>query len=49
MADATSAIASALRSGGTSVAVVNLRTLLAQEGVLQRLKAQGFTVEATNA
>jgi hypothetical protein len=49
MADTTGAIAAALEGGGTSVAVVNLRTLLAQEGVLQRLAAKGFSVEATNA
>lgn len=44
MADTTGAIAEALGKGGHSVAVVNLRTLLAQDGVLQRLKARGFLI-----
>ena len=44
MNDSTTTIAQALTKPGHSVAVVNLRTLLAQGGVLQRLKAQGFKV-----
>jgi hypothetical protein len=48
MTDTTAAIVAALRSGGSSVAVVSLRGLLARDGVLERLKGQGFAVEATN-
>ncbi len=44
MNDSTATIIQALGKPGHSVAVVNLRTLLAQNGVLQRLKAQGFKV-----
>jgi uncharacterized protein YbaP (TraB family) len=44
MADSAATIARALTKPGHSVAVVNLRTLLAQNGVLQRLKAQGFKI-----
>lgn len=44
MNDSTATIAQALTKSGHSVAVVNLRSLLAQGGVLQRLKAQGFKV-----
>jgi hypothetical protein len=45
MADTTATIAAALAAPGHSVAVVNLRTLLAQGGVLQRLQARGFTID----
>jgi hypothetical protein len=44
MTDTTSAIAAALGRGGHSVAIVNMRTLVAQGGVLQRLQAQGYRV-----
>jgi hypothetical protein len=44
MIDTTATIAAALAVPGHSVAVVNLRTLLAQGGVLQRLQARGYTV-----
>ncbi len=44
IADTTAAIAGALGRPGHSVAVVNLRALLAQDGVLERLKALGFQV-----
>lgn len=42
--DAVAAIAKALKTPGKAVAVIELRALLAQEGVLDRLRAQGFTV-----
>lgn len=44
-ADQAAAIASALKTPGHAVAVVQLRTLLAQGGVLDRLRGQGFTVK----
>jgi hypothetical protein len=44
MADTTAAIGSALAIPGYSVAVVNLRTLLAKGGVLQRLQARGYAI-----
>ena len=44
MTDITEAIAQALAAPGHSVAVVNLRTLLARGGVLQRLQARGYAV-----
>src|SRR5205085_5395909 len=44
MDDTTAAIAAALGKPGHSVAIVNLRTLVAQGGVLQRLRAQGYKV-----
>jgi len=44
MNDTTSAIVQALARPGHSVAVVNLRTLLARGGVIERLKAQGYKV-----
>lgn len=48
MGDTTDAIAKALAKPGYSVAVVNLRTLLAQGGVLQRLKAKGYMIATPN-
>jgi hypothetical protein len=42
--DTTATISAALAAPGHSVAVVNLRTLLAQGGVLQRLQARGYAV-----
>ena len=44
-ADQAAAIAAALKQPGHAVAVVQLRPLLAQGGVLDRLRAQGFTVK----
>jgi uncharacterized protein YbaP (TraB family) len=46
MSDTTLALDQALAKPGHSVAVVNLRLLLARGGVLQRLKAKGFTIAA---
>lgn len=43
-ADQAAAIARALKTPGHAVAVVQLRPLLAQDGVLARLRAQGFKV-----
>ena len=43
-ADQAAAIARALKTPGHAVAVVQLRPLLAQDGVLQRLRGQGYTV-----
>ena len=43
-ADQAGAIARALKTPGHAVAVVQLRPLLAQDGVLARLRAQGFRV-----
>jgi uncharacterized protein YbaP (TraB family) len=42
--DAVKAIGAALKTPGKSVAVIELRSLLAEDGVLARLKAKGFTV-----
>lgn len=42
--DAVKAIGSALKTPGKAVAVIELRSLLAQDGVLDQLKAKGFTV-----
>jgi hypothetical protein len=44
MAATTEAVAAALAVPGHSVAVVNLRTLLAEGGVLERLRARGYAV-----
>ncbi len=44
--DAVDAIARALKTPGKAVAVIELRALLAQDGVLDRLRAKGFTVTA---
>jgi len=44
MADQTSAIAAALRTPGTTVAVVELRALLAEGGVLDSLRSRGYAV-----
>lgn len=44
--DAVAAIAKALQIPGKAVAVIELRSLLAEDGVLERLKGQGFTVTA---
>ncbi|WP_068878478.1 MULTISPECIES: TraB/GumN family protein [unclassified Phenylobacterium] len=44
-ADEAAAIANALKSPGHAIALVPLRPLLAQNGVLERLRAQGFTVK----
>ncbi len=42
--DAVRAIASALKTPGKAVAVIELRALLAEGGVLDQLRAKGFTV-----
>ncbi len=44
--DAVGAIASALKKPGKAVAVIELRSLLTEGGVLDRLRAKGFTVTA---
>jgi hypothetical protein len=46
---ATDKIALALAKPGKSVALVDLRPLLAQNGVIVRLKARGFEITAPNA
>ena len=43
-ADAVKAITAALKSPGKAVAVIELRSLLAEGGVLDQLRARGFTV-----
>ena len=43
-ADTAAAIATALKTPGHAIALVPLRPLLAQNGVLERLRALGFTV-----
>lgn len=47
--DAVKAISSALKQPGKAVAVIELRSLLAEGGVLEQLKAKGFTVETPGA
>lgn len=42
--EAVAAIAKALQKPGKAVAVIELRSLLAQDGVLDQLRAKGFTV-----
>jgi len=44
MGDTAAAIERALAKPGHSIALVNLRTLLASDGVLQQLRAHGYTV-----
>jgi hypothetical protein len=44
-ADQAAAIARALKQPGHAIAVVQLRPLLSQGGVLDRLRAQGYTVK----
>ena len=44
-ADAVQAIAAALGKPGKAVAVIELRSLLAEGGVLEQLRARGFKVE----
>jgi uncharacterized protein YbaP (TraB family) len=44
-ADEAAAIANALKTPGHAIVLVPLRPLLAQGGVLDRLKSQGFTVK----
>jgi uncharacterized protein YbaP (TraB family) len=45
-ADTAAAIETALRTPGHALALVPLRPLLAERGVLDRLRARGFTVKA---
>jgi TraB/PrgY/gumN family len=42
--DAVEAIATALKKPGKAVAIIELRSLLSRDGVLDRLRAKGFTV-----
>ncbi|MBO9558402.1 MAG: TraB/GumN family protein, partial [Caulobacter sp.] len=44
--DAVGAITTALKKPGKAVAVIELRSLLTEGGVLDRLRAKGFTVTA---
>ncbi|WP_168077703.1 TraB/GumN family protein [Caulobacter sp. SSI4214] len=44
--DAVAAITSALKKPGKAVAIIELRALLSTDGVLDRLRAKGFTVTA---
>lgn len=44
-ADTAAAIAGALKVPGHAIVLVSLRPLLARNGVLERLRAQGFTVK----
>ena len=44
MNDTVVAIERALAKPGHAIAVVNLRTLLASDGVLQQLRTKGYTV-----
>lgn len=44
--DAVGAITSALKKPGKAVAIIELRSLLTEDGVLDRLRAKGFTVVA---
>jgi hypothetical protein len=44
-ADEAQLIADALKKPGHAIAVVQLRPLLSQGGILDRLRAQGFTVK----
>jgi hypothetical protein len=46
MADEAAAISAALEQPGTAVAVVSLRPLLAENGVLEQLKAKGYSIRA---
>lgn len=45
-ADTAAAIAGALKQPGHAIVLVPLRPLLAKNGVLERLRAQGFTVKS---
>ncbi|MDE2355934.1 MAG: TraB/GumN family protein [Alphaproteobacteria bacterium] len=47
-ADAAAAIGKAADAGGESVAIINLRTLLAQTGALQRLRSAGYRIDTPN-
>ena len=46
MADEAGAVAAALDQPGSAVAVLPLRQLLAEDGVLQQLKARGYEIRA---
>lgn len=45
LADQTEAIARALKTPGHAVAIMGVRPLVAEDGVLARLRARGFTVK----
>jgi uncharacterized protein YbaP (TraB family) len=47
--EAVKAITAALKTPGKAVAVIELRSLLAEGGVLEQLKARGFTVTTPGA
>ena len=49
MADAADAVAAALQKPGHSVAGFQMRSLLAKDGILERLKARGFKVSGGGA
>ena len=44
LADQTEAIARAMKTPGHAVAIMGVRSLVAEDGVLNRLRARGFTV-----
>jgi len=44
LADQTEAIARAMKTPGHAVAIMGVRSLVAEDGVLDRLRARGFTV-----
>jgi hypothetical protein len=48
MNDEAEAIKAALKQGGTTVAVMPLRQLVAEQGVLEQLKSSGFDIRAPN-
>lgn len=45
LSDQTEAIARALKTPGHAVAIMGVRPLVSEEGVLQRLRARGYTVK----
>lgn len=45
LADQTEAIARAMKTPGHAVAIMGVRSLVAEDGVLDRLRARGFTVK----
>ena len=44
IADQTADIAKALQSPGKTVAAAQIRLLVAEDGIIQSLSAQGFTI-----
>lgn len=45
LADQTEALARAMKTPGHAVAIMGVRSLVAEDGVLERLRARGFTVK----